>query len=92
MPRRSFGGMETPTIPTAEEFWELTSPNEEFGMLAELKRMNLDRHVFESMRRFAKLHVDAALKCAAENAVSDEPFSGVSKESILNSYDLNNIK
>lgn len=90
--------MTKPTIPTAEEFWELTSPNEEFGMLAELKKMNLDRHVFEAMRRFTKLHVEAALKCAAENAdvypnkVHDNGHPIINKESILNSYDLNNIK
>lgn len=94
--------MNTPTIPTAEEFWELTSPNEEFGMLAELKKMNLDRHVFEAMRRFAKLHVEAALRCAAESAIVSSELCydtheawteyGVDEESILNSYDLNNIK
>ena len=31
-------------------------------MLAELKKINLDRHVYEVMRRFAAIHVKEALK------------------------------
>jgi hypothetical protein len=54
----------------------------------------------EMMIEFAKLHVEAALKAASEKAESIEGwntgFSGsassVDKDSILNSYPLENIK
>jgi hypothetical protein len=54
------------------------------------------------MIKFAKLHVEAALKEASEKAKTSEFWEGntgseycetiVDKESILNSYPLNNIK
>lgn len=80
---------------TAEEFWKTTSPDEKYGMLAELKKLGLDKHVYEVMRRFAKLHVEAALKEASENAESiviGGLTSEVNKDSILNAYSLTNIK
>lgn len=56
----------------------------------------------QCMIEFAKLHVEAALKEASENAkahidhngewVSTNVKSRVNKESILNSYPLENIK
>jgi hypothetical protein len=87
-------------VPTAEEFWKETSPNEEFGMLAALKKHHLDKHVFEVMRRYAKLHVEAALKQAVIEASvedysvlgEDSLFYRVKENSILNSYPLTNIK
>jgi len=52
------------------------------------------------MIEFAKFHVDAALKAAAENATADIPFyengvpasPSVNKDSILGAYPLDNIK
>ena len=79
-------------ILTAEEFWKETSPDEEFGMLAALKKHHLDKHVFEVMRRYAKLHVEAALKAAANEAITEFiPFTDeerVNKDSILEGVPL----
>jgi len=66
-------------IPTAAEFFDKGNFNNVTDMLIE----------------FAKLHVEAALKAAAENAssyvsVDDEPT--VSKGSIFSAYRLSNIK
>lgn len=75
-------------IPTAEEFWELS-----------LSHGNRAAQI-EDLKKFAKLHVKAALKAAAENAEAIEGwntgFSGnaasVNKESILSAYPLTNIQ
>ena len=82
-------------IPTAKEFLKQVSPNDEFGLRINLG--NSKKHIHEIMRRFAKLHVEAALKEASENA--DTIYRGynfgdyiVDKESILNAYPLTNIK
>lgn len=51
--------------------------------------------VAEAMIEFAKMHVEAALKEASENAESyviGGLTSEVDKESILNAYPLTNIK
>lgn len=52
-----------------------------------------------AMIEFAKLHVEAALKAASENAeaIAEPDYRGgewylVNKESILNAYPLENIK
>jgi len=62
------------------------------------------RNIEEFMIEFAKLHVEAALKQASEKAKVYSIYEGanefeepqfsyeVDKNSILNSYDLNNIK
>ena len=78
--------------PTAEEFLnhqEETVSHFEFD-------------IRDVMIKFAKLHVEAALKEASEKAKTSEFWEGntgseycetiVDKESILNSYPLNNIK
>jgi hypothetical protein len=46
------------------------------------------------MIEFAKLHVEAALKEAAEKAITEEVWGDyyVDKKSILNSYPLTSIK
>ena len=53
------------------------------------------------MKEFAKLHVEAALKAASENAKTEyiEPdgcatgdYYDINKDSILNSYSIENIK
>jgi len=53
--------------------------------------------VIEAMAEFAKLHVEAALKAASENAdtLKGEVYASkgcIDKDSILNAYPLNNIK
>lgn len=77
-------------IPTAEEFLKGNSENEPWTGTQE-----------QAMIEFAKLHVDAALKRASENVKhelvapweSDEGMVGdIDKDSILNSYPLENIK
>lgn len=83
------------STPTAEEFWKESSPDEKFGMLAELKKHHLDKHVFEAMKRFAKLHVEAALEAAAAKAVEIQKPTArkyVSKKELIGSYPLTNIK
>lgn len=92
-------------ILTTEEFWKTISPDEKYGMLAQLKKLGLHKHVFEVMRRFAKLHVESALIEASEiadygiyqNDDGQEPFHHesnifVNKDVILKSYNLENIK
>lgn len=71
-------------IPTAEE------------VLREYNSHSYDSdwRTLVAMRKFAKLHVEAALKAAAIN-VSMGPFSvgrGVLKQSILTAYPIENIK
>lgn len=59
----------------------------------------MDDTVIDSMIEFAKFHVEKALSRAAENAEVeyligkiDGPMEIVNKNSILNSYNLENIK
>ena len=76
-------------IPTASEIqWKHDDTKEDWELRA--------------MVEFAKLHVEAALKAAADNAeTKEEAFYGVDevysirvvdKDSILNAYPLTNIK
>ena len=77
-------------IPTAEEFWELS-----------LSHGNRAAQI-EDLKRFAKLHVEAALKAAAENAKITIQTYGhpdmsewdkvVNRQSILSAYPLENIQ
>ena len=72
-------------LPTAEEFIEQTYSFVPF---------ELDQ-ITELMQEFAKIHVEAVLKEASEKAIIDYDIGGysfVSKQSILNSYPLTNIK
>lgn len=75
-------------IPTVEEFLEDNLSNPTKGW-SEKKRLI----------EFAKLHVKAALEAASENATAyrEEDMRGgtwtlVDKDSVINSYPLNNIK
>jgi len=75
-------------IPTAEEFLK----RDESGVYNEID-------IIHAMIEFTKLHVEAALKAASENAtVNTEPdyrggeWSIVDTDSILNAYPLDNIK
>jgi hypothetical protein len=68
-------------IPTAEEFLR----GKPFSI----------ESIYNNMIEFAKLHVEAALKEASENAESyviGGLTSEVDKDSILNAYPLTNIK
>ena len=83
-------------LPTAKEFLE--SKN----LPDALSRNTL----YDAMIEFAKLHVEQALKEASDNAEADYTYEGfggefydqpiyryfVKKDSILNSYPLENIK
>jgi len=80
-------------IPTAEE---LLATKETFD--SEYPTVSISDAI-EAMIEFAKLHVEAALKEASENAEitwdglpSIGEFQIIDKESILNSYPLTNIK
>ena len=81
------------TIPTAEEFLKQVSPNDEFGLRIDLG--NSKKHIYEIMCRFAKLHVEEALKEASEN-VELETYgnfgNSINKDSILNAYPVTLIK
>ena len=72
------------SLPTAEEFAKNNHP---------MKTYPVDWNV---MIEFAKLHVEAALKAASEDAhTKDVPYTDdveVDKDSILRSYPLDNIK
>lgn len=79
-------------IPTAEEFFiSKLNPNATGG----LYKIETD-YAIKLGIEFAKLHVEAALKAAAENAIaipSEEDIEEyVDKNSILNAYPLENIK
>lgn len=67
-------------IPTAEEFAKKHHP---------MKTYPADWNV---MKEFAKLHVEQALKEASEKGKCSNGTSVVLKNSILNSYSLDNIK
>lgn len=75
-------------IPTAEEF--------RIHKTIEYAKVCVDEKI---MIEFARLHVEAALKSAAEKAKitsrltwSDEFVDEVDKQSILNAYPLTNVK
>jgi hypothetical protein len=84
-------------IPTAEEFFKSSIPKYE-----SVSELMTDGDIFYHAKEFAKLHVEAALKAAAENAETKEEASYgvdeiyytrvVDKDSILNAYSLTNIK
>jgi hypothetical protein len=46
----------------------------------------------QAMIEFARYHVDLALKAATKNADLIETDGDIDPETILNAYDLNNIK
>ena len=82
-------------IPTAEEIMQKHLDPHDCLRLSKCYEMTL-----EAMIEFAKMHVEAALKEASEKAQAIEGwntgFSGsaasVDKDSIINSYSLENIK
>lgn len=82
-------------IPAAEEF--LIASEAYFNQDNAPQNLNA-----EMLKAFAKLHVTAALRAAADNAKIDtDPFDEdegswifmeINKDSILNAYPLDNIK
>ena len=66
-------------IPTAQEFLN----RDESGVFNEVD-------ITQTMIEFAKLHVEAALKAAADDY--SEGSSDIVQESIINAYPLTNIK
>ena len=90
--------MNTPTIPTAKQFCVDNFYDTDSGFSFEHMDITFRVQVISSMQAFTKLHIAAALKCAAENAdvypnkCHDNGHPMINKETILNSYDLNNIK
>jgi len=79
-------------LPSAEEFFD--SPNIRVSFDAEYQYCH--KSVAKKAIEFAKLHVEAALKAASEDAhTKDVPYTDdveVDKDSILNAYPLENIK
>jgi len=80
-------------IPTAEEFSNNYRFFEDRG--SEINWSN----IYKFSRDFAKLHVQAALKEVLEKAKKDwkdksngYSYQDITEESIINIYDLNNIK
>ena len=71
-------------VPTAKEFWDSKCKTDELKSPGDI------------MIEFAKLHVEEALKAAANEAITEFiPFTDdedVDRDSILNSYPLTNIK
>ena len=69
-------------LPTAEEF------------MYQNDILNPSKKITETMIEFAKLHVEAALKSAAEKLPYDDRLNQdiIVKQSILNAYPLEKIK
>lgn len=80
-------------IPTAEEFLSQTSMLNK--RLFPKKTQDFEQAV-DRMLEFAKMHVEAALKAAAEQAEIENDWDNqkgnISKDSILNAYPLETIK
>lgn len=80
--------------PTAEDFLD-----KKFPLFEDLDNGDIWMNIEEVMVEFARMHLEAALKAASEQAdVTNKPkFPGdinwtVDMDSILNSYPLENIK
>ena len=82
-------------ILTAEEFFDSSN----MGLSNTTEYMYCQKDIVKKAIEFAKFHVEAALKAAAENAETEteHDYRGgswdmVDKDSILNAYPLENIK
>jgi len=86
-------------IPTASELIRLQFCEGEFDEIMDCLNGSIEPDITQAMIDFAKLHVEQALKVASEkaevnyeiNEIGDTEFF-VDKQSILNSYSLDNIK
>lgn len=87
-------------IPTAEEF---LNNQDSYTKNKSTFPLGTGKIIEQNMIEFAKLHVEAALKAASENATNEDDwiFNGedeiyvkgeIDKYSILNAYPLDNIK
>ena len=80
-------------LPTAEEFIEQYLRGDRVH--DDINKVVDEEEAIEAMIEFAKLHVEKALKNASED-VELETYgnfgNSVNKDSILNSYSLENIK
>jgi hypothetical protein len=83
-------------IPTAEEFLQDSFTISHFYNDKYNRMSCFSDDVQKAMIEFAKLHVEAALKAAAEQAEIENDWDNqkgnISKDSILNAYLLENIK
>lgn len=71
-------------VVTAKEFYELVTNPERFkGSSLEYKE-----YAIEAFKEFARLHVKAALEAAADNSCK----MSSTRDTVINSYDLDNIK
>ena len=83
-------------IPTAEEFLQDSFTISHFYNDKYNRMSCFSDDVQKAMIEFAKLHVEEALKAAAEQAEIENDWDNqkgnISKDSILNAYLLENIK
>jgi hypothetical protein len=81
-------------IPTAEEFLQDSFTISHFYNDKYNRMSCFSDDVQEAMIEFAKLHVEAALKAASQNAEIDDfyVFGTSEDETRINEYDLNGLK
>ena len=83
-------------IPTASELIRLQFCEGEFDEIMDCLNGSIEPDITQAMIKFAKMHVEAALKEASENAIVYADEGGysefVDEQSILNAYPLTNIK
>lgn len=83
-------------VPTAEEFLQDSFTISHFYNDKYNRMSCFSDDVQKAMIEFAKLHVEEALKAAAEQAEIENDWDNqkgnISKDSILNAYLLENIK
>ena len=79
-------------MPTAENLLRNQFCEGEFDEIMECLNGSIEPSLVTAMIEFAKLHVEAALKEASEKGKCSNGTSIVLKNSILNSYSLDNIK
>jgi len=77
---------------SAEEFLKETSPNDDFGLRADLNSMKITKHVLEIMRRFAQIHVAEALNSASKAVKYDYSELSSIQKLISTSYPLDAIE
>jgi len=82
--------METNKLPTAKQYFDSLNKTKVHGEFVLTESVSI-----KAMIEFAKLHIQKALKEASEKAeINYEDFSGkyIDKDSILNAYNLDEIK
>lgn len=56
----------------ATEFLKWTSPNDKFGVKADLERHKLTKHVIQIMERYAKMKVDEKCEEIVDMLISED--------------------